>query len=71
MGQGLYITRQIIESHGGSVYIKTSQRIGTAVYLTLPLTAPVGLALPRFQDNLEGDTVQLASDFDFDQLQKI
>jgi signal transduction histidine kinase len=70
MGQGLYITRQIIESHGGSVYIKTSPRIGTAVYLTLPLTSPVGLELPRFQSAFEGETVQITSGFDFDQRQE-
>lgn len=63
MGQGLYIARQIFESHGGSIQIKTSQRVGTAVYMSLPLTAAVGLEMPHFTSNMEGETMQLPEEF--------
>lgn len=58
-GQGLSISKQIIEAHGGAIEIKSKPGVGTAVYFTLPLTAPVTLALPTFADDLEGETVQL------------
>jgi PAS domain S-box-containing protein len=58
MGQGLYIAKQIIESHGGMIYVKSSQNVGTAVYISLPQTAPVGLELPRFNE-MDGETQQL------------
>jgi signal transduction histidine kinase len=63
MGQGLYIAKRIFESHGGSIQIKTSQRVGTAVYMSLPLTAPVGLEMPYLSANMEGETMQLPEDF--------
>ncbi|MFN8449413.1 MAG: ATP-binding protein [Anaerolineae bacterium] len=45
-GQGLTIARQIIEAHGGRIYVRSSVGVGTAVYFTLPLTASVSLELP-------------------------
>ena len=63
MGQGLYIAKQIFESHGGSILIKTSQRIGTAVYISLPLTAPTGLEISRAPVGWEGETIQLPENF--------
>jgi hypothetical protein len=63
MGQGLFIARQIFEAHSGSIYIKTSPRIGTAVYMSIPLTAPVGFELPRFQADMEGETMLLPEGF--------
>ena len=59
MGQGLYIARQIVEGHGGAVKLKSAPGVGTAVYFSLPLTAPVRLELPQFQADMEGETVQL------------
>jgi len=59
MGQGLYITRQIIEAHGGKIRLKSSVGVGTAIYLALPLTAPVSMSLPIFEADMEGETVQL------------
>ncbi|GAB4520474.1 MAG: hypothetical protein OHK0046_30790 [Anaerolineae bacterium] len=56
MGQGLYITRQIIEAHGGAIQIKSSVGAGTAVYFTLPLTASESLELP---DEMDGETAQI------------
>lgn len=38
MGQGLALTKEIIEAHGGSVSVKSKPGAGTAVYVTLPLT---------------------------------
>jgi signal transduction histidine kinase len=58
-GQGLSVSKQIIEAHGGAIEIKSKSGVGTAVYFTLPLTAPVTLALPVLADDLEGETVLL------------
>ena len=59
-GQGLTTTKQIIEGHGGSIRVKSKQWIGTAVYFTLPLTAPEPMALPRLsEDVMEGETIPL------------
>ncbi len=59
MGQGLHIARRIFEAHGGSIRIKSSQEVGTAVYMSLPLTAAEGMALPIMQFDMDGETVQL------------
>ncbi len=45
-GQGLTVAKDIIESHGGRIYIKSDTTKGTAVYFTLPLTAPETLTMP-------------------------
>jgi PAS domain S-box-containing protein len=59
-GQGLSVARHIIESHGGRIHIKSTVGVGTAVYFTLPLTAPISLELPRLDDvEMEGETVRL------------
>lgn len=66
MGQGLYVTRQIVEAHGGQIKLKSKPGVGTAAYLALPLTAPEGLELPRrdvildMDDDLDGETVPYA-----------
>jgi len=59
MGQGLYIAQQIIEAHGGKIRLKSSVGVGTAIYLSLPLTAPVSMSLPLFEQDMDGETVQL------------
>lgn len=56
-GQGLSVAQQIIEGHGGAIHIKSKPGVGTAVYFTLPLTAPVTLELPALSMDLEGETV--------------
>ena len=59
-GQGLSVARHIIESHGGRIHIKSTVGVGTAVYFTLPLTAPMSLELPRLDEaEMEGETVRL------------
>lgn len=58
-GQGLTIARQIFEAHGGSLTIKSKQWTGTAVYFTIPLTSQFSLELPRFDQNLEEETVRI------------
>jgi signal transduction histidine kinase len=59
-GQGLSVARQIIEAHGGRIYIKSAPGVGTAVYFTLPLTAPVSIELPYLAGHdMEGETVRL------------
>lgn len=61
MGQGLYVAKQIIEAHGGKVWLKSTQGVGTAVYFSLPLTAPVTLEMPEYgpDADLDGDTARL------------
>ncbi len=58
MGQGLYVTKQVVESHGGVLHLKSLPGVGTAVYLSLPQTSPVAMELPRIPD-MDGETVQL------------
>ena len=59
-GQGLSVAKQIIEAHGGRIQIKSSPSVGTAVYFTLPLTAPVSIELPYVTEHdMEGETVRL------------
>ncbi|MGH1365496.1 MAG: cache domain-containing protein [Calditrichia bacterium] len=36
-GLGLAIAKQIVEGHGGSVYIETTEQIGTSVIIDLPI----------------------------------
>jgi signal transduction histidine kinase len=36
-GLGLYITRSIIEAHGGRIWIESPDRAGTHVHFTLPM----------------------------------
>jgi signal transduction histidine kinase len=54
-GQGLTVARQIIETHGGSIAVKSKVGVGTAVYISLPLTAPETLELPRVVSSVEMD----------------
>lgn len=36
-GLGLFISRQIIEAHGGKIWIESQENVGTKVHFTLPL----------------------------------
>lgn len=62
-GQGLAVAKDIIESHGGQIMLKSDPAKGTAVYFTLPLTAPESLSMPtqttpsarRLPDNAQID----------------
>jgi signal transduction histidine kinase len=60
-GQGLSITKQIIEMHGGNIRLKSTQWVGTAAYVALPLTSPVSLEIPRLYnlDDADSETIQL------------
>ncbi len=67
MGQGLSIAQQIIEAHGGRISVKSKPLVGTAVYISLPVTAPVAYELPFLDaDVMEGETVQLPPNLDID-----
>lgn len=38
-GMGLYLSRAIVEQHGGALWLDSSEQAGTTVYVSLPLTA--------------------------------
>ncbi|MBN8634909.1 MAG: HAMP domain-containing protein [Anaerolineae bacterium] len=54
-GQGLTISKTIIEAHGGAITVRSVPGVGTAVYIALPLTEP-DLTLA---DDDEGETIKL------------
>lgn len=64
MGQGLYIARQIIEAHGGSIRLKSKIHSGTAVYIVLPLTWPEGWNLNEVGEDVDGETVPIKPEKD-------
>lgn len=45
-GQGLYLTRKVIEAHGGSIEVESTIGMGTTVHVYLPLTSPQPLEMP-------------------------
>lgn len=45
MGQGLFISKQVLEAHGGTIRLESWPGRGTQVICTLPLTSPVTLPL--------------------------
>lgn len=61
-GQGLYVAKQIIEAHRGSLQIKSKPAVGTAAYFALPTTSPVGYELPFLNHvDIDGETVRVKS----------
>ena len=45
LGLGLFITRQLVEAHGGHIGVKSRENEGTVFSVTLPLSAPLELAV--------------------------
>jgi len=69
MGQGLPLSKQIIEAHGGLMKVKSRVGVGTAVYFALPVTSGATFVLPLLESNtMEGETVQLPHDMDIESL---
>jgi signal transduction histidine kinase len=49
-GLGLSIVKKIIEGHGGSIWLKSQEGVGTKVMIELPLAASVEKPLPAYGD---------------------
>ncbi|MFN8375200.1 MAG: HAMP domain-containing sensor histidine kinase [Anaerolineae bacterium] len=59
MGQGLSTAKTIFEAHGGSIKVKSTPGVGTAVYFALPITAAEMMQLPILQENYDGETMAI------------
>jgi signal transduction histidine kinase len=62
-GQGLYLSRKIVRTHGGEMTLESEAGQGTLVRMTLPLTSPVTLEIPgagEATDKLKREMLNLA-----------
>src|SRR5207253_11199466 len=51
LGLGLYITKQIVERHGGAIWVESKEGAGTSFHFSLPV-AGVPAATPEAQREL-------------------
>lgn len=60
-GQGLTVARQIIDSFGGKIYLRSAPGVGTAVYFTLPLSTAIPLVRINADEDDEEETLKLGT----------
>jgi signal transduction histidine kinase/CHASE3 domain sensor protein len=50
LGLGLYITKQIVERHGGTIWVESREGQGTTFSFSLPVAAPIEQPVPEPAD---------------------
>lgn len=52
-GQGLYLARHVIQTHGGEINVQSRVGIGTTIQVKLPLTSPTSFVLPATHHQMD------------------
>ena len=57
-GLGLAVTHQVVQRHGGEIFIESATDVGTTFHIFLPLTARVALEVPQASDEMPQERAQ-------------
>jgi two-component system sensor histidine kinase VicK len=59
LGLGLYIARQIVERHGGTIWVESKEGSGTTFSFSLPVTSvPAAATAPQPQPAVSQEAIQ-------------